>query len=517
MQALVEEEGNLRDALARAVAAGEAETGLRLAVGLEPFWLAHGRWEGAADSLDVLLESPSLDAPLAARARTTVANLHLMAGRYDRASMRFDEARELAGRIDNPSTLARALSGLGYVAFRSSKLAEAEALWSQALVACGDHDEWLRANILRSLAIAAGSRGDQVRARDLLGEAADVARSVHDDQLLRLVLSSSAEVNVWLARYETAREHYEESIRLATLIGDHTGRAVILAELGWLDYLTGDYGQAEKSATEAMELAEALQHTRTLISALRVLGEVAAGLGEAEDGRRVEERAVEAARALGSPSELGGALCSLACVHVDQLAIDQAAHAALEASALRALAHTMKRATPEWVMGEAARLRGAVGEAQRHFEAELAFGMDGLVLRHEAQALRGLADVARAGGDVHSAATLHHQALRRRADIGDRVGVANSLEGIARLAADAGSLRRASRLLQAAGAHRGQLGIPPSPREARDVEEARSLIEEGLTGDEAAQSVVHEALNPQQAVELAFEDPTEELTAGDEA
>jgi tetratricopeptide (TPR) repeat protein len=407
------------------------------------------------------------------------------------------------------------LSGLGYVAFRSSKLAEAEALWSQALVACGDHDEWLRANILRSLAIAAGSRGDQVRARDLLGEAADVARSVHDDQLLRLVLSSSAEVNVWLARYETAREHYEESIRLATLIGDHTGRAVILAELGWLDYLTGDYGQAEKSATEAMELAEALQHTRTLISALRVLGEVAAGLGEAEDGRRFVERAVEAARALGSPSELGGALCSLACVHVDQLAIDQAAHAALEASALRALAHTMKRATPEWVLGEAARLRGAVGEAQTRFEAELAFGMGGLVLRHEAQALRGLADVARAARDVDSATTLHHQALRRRSDIGDRVGVANSLEGIARLAADAGSLRRAACLLLAADVYRGQLGIPATPREARDVEGTRSVIEEGLTADELARWGVQDPLGPQQAVELALEDPAKELGRGD--
>ena len=140
---------------------------------------------------------------------------------------------------------------------------------------------------------------------ELLGEAARVARQVHDDQLLRLVLSASAEVNVWLAKYDTAREHYEESIRLATLIGDHTGRAVILAELGWLEYLTGDYRQADKWATEAMELAEALQHTRTLISALRVLGEVASGLGEADDGRRfVGARSKKPARSGALPSSV---------------------------------------------------------------------------------------------------------------------------------------------------------------------------------------------------------------------
>jgi tetratricopeptide (TPR) repeat protein len=152
-----------------------------------------------------------------------------------------------------------------------------------------------------------------VRASDLLAEAAQVARAVRDDQLLRLVLSASAEVNVWLGRYETALEHYEDGMRLATLIGDHIGRAVIMAELGWVEYLTGDYQQAEKSATEAMELAESLQHTRTLVNALRVLGEVTSGLGDADNARRFLERSVDVARAFGSPSELGGAMPALEC------------------------------------------------------------------------------------------------------------------------------------------------------------------------------------------------------------
>ena len=476
MRMLVEEEGNLREALARAMADGDAETGLRLAVGLEPFWLAHGRWHGEAEDLEILVEAPHVDTQLAARARTTIANLHLLAGRYDRAEEMFDEARELAEGIGNPSTIARAVSGLGYVAFRSSKLAEAEAFWSQALGVCQESDEWLRASTLRSLAIAAGSRGDQVQASDLLEEAAQVAHEVHDDQLLRLVLSSSAEVNVWLGRYETALERYEESMRLATVIGDHVGRAIIMAELGWVEYLTGDYRQAEKWATEAMELAEALQHSRTLVNALRVLGEVTSGLGDADSARRFVERSVDVARALGSPTDLGGALCSLACVHVDHLALDQARSVALEALALNALAHTMKRATPEWVLGEAARVRGDVVEARSRFEAELAFGKGGgHVIRHEAQAVRGLAEVARAGHDLAGATILHQQALRRRSDIGDRVGVANSLEGIAMVALDAGAPRRAVRLFGAADACRQRLGVPLTPRETRDVQEARSV------------------------------------------
>jgi hypothetical protein len=228
-------------------------------------------------------------------------------------------------------------------------------------------------------------------------------------------------------------------------------------------------------------------------------------------------RAVDEARALGSPSELGGALCSLACLHVDQLAIDQAEEVALEALALETLAHTMKRATPEWVMGEAARLRDAVVEAQSRFEAELAFGMGGLVVRHEAQALRGLADVARAVGDRKRAAVLHQQALQRRSEVGDRVGVANSLEGIALLAVDAGAPRRAARLLRAADAYRERLGIPSTPREAREIDEIRSALEKSLGTEEAALYWAQDALSERQAVELALEYPSKELGSGDPA
>ena len=293
-----------------------------------------------------------------------------------------------------------------------------------------------------------------------------------------------------------------------------TPAAVILAELGWLEYLTGDYRQADKWATEAMELAEALQHTRTLISALRVLGEVASGLGEADDGRRFVERAVVEARTLGSPSELGGALCSLACLHVDQLAIDQAEEVALEALALEALAHTMKRATPEWVMGEAARLRDAVVEAQSRFEAELAFGMGGLVVRHEAQALRGLADVARAVGDRKRSRVASAGAATT---IGGRRsrGVANSLEGIALLAVDAGAPRRAAPCC-------GQRCVPRAPRHPVDpsraeIDEIRSALEKSLGTEEAALYWAQDALGERQAVELALEDPSKELGSGDPA
>lgn len=81
-------------------------------------------------------------------------------------------------------------------AFRRSDLEEAERSWKDALEhAEKARDERVGAGILRSLAIAAGSRGDQLEAGRLLDRAIHSAEDAKDDQLLRLLLGSRAEIS----------------------------------------------------------------------------------------------------------------------------------------------------------------------------------------------------------------------------------------------------------------------------------------------------------------------------------
>ena len=128
---------------------------------------------------------------------------------------------------------------MGYVAFRRSELQEAERCWRDAL----DHaqragDERVAAGILRSLAIAAGSRGDQRGAGRLLDRAIRSAEEAGDDQLLRLLLGSKAEIDLWLGRYQEAENLYGEALNLASTIGDLSGAptAVVRARLGGPPY-----------------------------------------------------------------------------------------------------------------------------------------------------------------------------------------------------------------------------------------------------------------------------------------
>ena len=80
-------------------------------------------------------------------------------------------------------------------------------MWEEALErAERAGDERVAAGILRSLAIAAGSHRRQDRAGELLDRAIGLARRTGDDQQLRSLLGSAAEMRLWLGDYLAAEK-----------------------------------------------------------------------------------------------------------------------------------------------------------------------------------------------------------------------------------------------------------------------------------------------------------------------
>ena len=144
----------------------------------------------------------------------------------------------------------------------------------------------VEASVLRSLAIVAGTEGRQDRAGELLDQAIGLAEESGDDQLLRLLLGSSAEMNIWLGNYQVAEKAYGEALSLAAEIGDFSARPLLLAELGWVAILRGDPLTAQRLSIEAAELSEDLGTPRVLATALRLGGEALILLGDPTGGVR---------------------------------------------------------------------------------------------------------------------------------------------------------------------------------------------------------------------------------------
>ncbi len=504
MSELAADQDNVRRAIEDAVARPDAEAALRICAAMAPFWTSHGDWSEGCQYLQKALDLDGGSGLIRGRAQVALGSLLLLRGELAEAAAWFETARTTAASAGDNVTLARALAGDGYVAFRHSELQRAEASWQSALEhAERSGDERVVANVLRSLAIASGTSGEQARAGELIERAIVSAERAKDDQLLRQLLGSSAEMNLWLGRYQTAEDMYGEALAIATAIGDISARPLLLAELGWIALLRGDPITAERLAREAGELAEDLDSARMQAHALRLRGEALLRTGGGTQVAALLQRALSIAEDLDAPAEVAGVRCSQACMALDRRALHEARQFAEQAIELSALGHTMRRTTPGWVLGAVSLIEGDLDAARRHFLDGLTSARESRYPRHEANNLSGLAGTSAAAGEYRDAADLHGKALRLRRDLGDKLGVVESLVGVAATAAEA-EPEAAAHLLAAATSLRIQAGAEPTDHEAAltaaaarridGVDRPTAIAEASLDSDPTEKAAIATAL-----------------------
>jgi DNA-binding CsgD family transcriptional regulator len=156
-------------------------------------------------------------------------------------------------------------------------------------------------------------------------------------------------------------------------------------------------------------------------------------------------------------------------------------------------------------LGTVARERGDLGRAQRLLEEAISGLRDARNPYHLAYALYLLGFVAQRGGD--HAATISHftESLAICRDLGDTLGYAQCIEGLAPTLVALGSAAQAARLLAAAASMRESLAAPLRPSEAAVVDETLAAARATL-GDEAFTSAwaVGTSLSPAQAAAEAL-------------
>jgi tetratricopeptide (TPR) repeat protein len=312
-------------------------------------------------------------------------------------------------------------------------------------------------------------------------------------------------MNLWMGRYALARNQYAEALQLADEIGDQSGRASLLADLGWIGLLRGELDEARTCAVEAVSIAAAAGNKRVWTGGLRLMGELSACQGAYQEAHQLLDRSLELARQLAAPAEIAGVLCSQACLALDQTSFDEAGRLVEELLALKPLMHTMRRVTHCWVQGEVARAKGDLEQARAAYQTDLAESEASSSPRIQALALRGLADVAIAESDLSRAAALNARSLALRAQIADSLGIANSLEGIAAAVVASDGHQRAARLLGAAQQLRATLGAVCSPREERELNPIRTAIADKLGTDLAERELsAGRQLTTAEAIDLAL-------------
>jgi tetratricopeptide (TPR) repeat protein len=239
--AAIDEQDNLRTALDWALAAGELELGLDLAIAAEQFWVTHSPLEGY-ERVSTFMEraGQTLVGRRLADALRACASTVYIVGEYERGTEYVERSLEEYRKLGDEAAIGHMLMRLGVEAARTGDGERARALAEESLVLC-ERGGYLRGEpqALLVLANVAFSEGDLDRYVELVRRSADQAAEIGFRWWETSMRGAVAEGELERGRFAEAASAALEALRIADAIGDRQGRvyalgiyAAALARLG---------------------------------------------------------------------------------------------------------------------------------------------------------------------------------------------------------------------------------------------------------------------------------------------
>jgi predicted ATPase len=243
------EEANFRAALGWGIERRDAETAVRLAVAIYPFWEIRGRHGEAYAWLSRALALGGA-VPPERRAKALLAAGRASGYQFDweTAASLLEEAADLCRRLSDVQGLGRCLGFIGHLRLFT---------------------------------------GDRAGAAAALEEGVELARSAGDrPQLARALFNAAAAANEE-RDYDRAGRMYEEAACIARAEGTNVVLALSLIHLGYTAVLAGDFGSAARRLDEGVEVFELLGVTSWTAQAQRYLGLLALLEGKIEEAESI--------------------------------------------------------------------------------------------------------------------------------------------------------------------------------------------------------------------------------------
>jgi predicted ATPase len=268
MGRLDEEFANIRAAVGTSLAAGDAETALRISAALVDFWDARGSYDEARGWLHRGLAAyDGTDDRLRARSLLAAALAAFNSADVEEAESLTEQSLEISRSADSDRVHTRGLIQMAALAMLRGDFARTVALAEPAAaVAEAAGDDIMRAFALNLLAVGRYELGDQDAGERLFKGAARLLRAVGDRRDLAILEANLAEAALIAGDYAIARGRYESALALSGELGDrgrepsyHLGIAV--AEL------------FEESLDSAAE------HVSTALIGGRAVGDIATVIG----------------------------------------------------------------------------------------------------------------------------------------------------------------------------------------------------------------------------------------------
>ena len=258
---LEQRSSELQEAISGFVDAGRTDEALRMTNALYRFWITKQRFDEGAVWFDRALASPGGDDRLRGKATLNAGFMPFWMGDDGRAAELFNQALEIARRLDDAPLISGALGGLARVALRTD-VAEGRRLAAEALaVSEAAADEAGRSNALHLLGVGAQIAGDLSEARDWMTQRLALLREGDNEFLIASEAANLSMVERQLGNLDTAETLEREALQISERIGDQfirpfaiAGLAAIAMERGRFEHAATLVGAAE-AIMEAQHMA----------------------------------------------------------------------------------------------------------------------------------------------------------------------------------------------------------------------------------------------------------------------
>jgi tetratricopeptide (TPR) repeat protein len=226
---------------------------LRVAMAQLDFWQYTGRIGEARVRFDRALAARNAQDCVRAEALFPAGLLAFWQGDDDDARSLHGQSLDLARRLDSPTGVALALSGLARVELRSD-LAHARELSRQALDAVeGIEEQSGHSNAYHVLGVSAQMNGELEEARHWMSMRLGVVREMKAYRALAGEAGNLSVVERRLSNLKAAREYGVEALSLAHRRGDEWMVPFLLNVLAAVDLANGNHERAAVSLSAAQE------------------------------------------------------------------------------------------------------------------------------------------------------------------------------------------------------------------------------------------------------------------------
>ncbi len=246
------------------------------------------------------------DSPNQVRANNLLGALYSNLGEQDPAEKHYSQALQIAQTISDSNGQLLAASGLGDVAADRGNSDLALKHYQEALqLSIKTNNTRRHAAILQNMGLLYSDLGQYPQAFDRFHQALEQYRALNNPPLLTRPLINLAKTYMDVGDYAKSHDAAEQAYKLAQANHLPPQEMLALYNLGWSMHYQGDYKAAIDDQLAALAIAQTIKDSANEAEILNSLGETYFRLGDYKAAASYHQRALDKARGLNRPTELG--------------------------------------------------------------------------------------------------------------------------------------------------------------------------------------------------------------------